>query len=58
MNERTTLKSSSGWRETETRKEHESMQKKREQQKEATTEMIDNEKSVYMETDKLTKGDS
>ena len=32
------------------------MQKEREQQKEATTEMIDNEKSVYMETDKLTMG--
>ena len=56
MKERTTLKSSSGWRETETRKEHESMQKEREQQQEATTEMIDNEKSVYMETDKLTMG--
>ena len=43
-------------RETETRKEHESMQKQREQQQDATTEMIDNEKSVYMETNKLTMG--
>ena len=32
------------------------MQKEREQQQEATTEMIDNEKSVYMETDKLAMG--